>query len=205
MSDASIRVMALLDELEEILSNASKVPFSDKAIVDGDEIASIIEDIRLSMPKDIQQAKWVKDEQDRILNEAKTEYDKVIIAAKKQAEYLVENDVIKREAEKRSDALLSEAENHSRYIKLRSYEYIDKMLYDMQNDIAKVATEYIQPMNDYFTDMLNNINGKVNNNRQEMKSMAERIQNAGNEEVAAHRNAPGYAEAYEEVVADDQQ
>lgn len=205
MSDASIRVMALLDELEEILSNASKVPFSDKAIVDGDEIASIIEDIRLSMPKDIQQAKWVKDEQDRILNEAKTEYDKVIIAAKKQAEYLVENDVIKREAEKRSDALLSEAENHSRYIKLRSYEYIDKMLYDMQNDIAKVATEYIQPMNDYFTDMLNNINGKVNNNRQEMKSMAERIQNAGNEEVAAHRNAPGYAEAYEEVVADDEQ
>ena len=176
MSDASIRVMTLLDDLEEILANASKVPFSEKAIVDGDEIRSIVDDIRLSMPKDIQQAKWVNDEQYRILNEARGEYDKVIIAAKKQAEYLVENDIIKKEAEKRADALISEAENHSRYIKLRSYEYVDKLLFDMQNDIAKVATEYIQPMNDYFTDMLGEMNGRVNGNRQEMKALAERIQ-----------------------------
>lgn len=176
MSDASIRVMTLLDDLEEILANASKVPFSEKAIVDSDEIRSIVDDIRLSMPKDIQQAKWVKDEQDRILNEARGEYDKVIIAAKKQAEYLVENDIIKKEAEKRADALISEAENHSRYIKLRSYEYVDKLLFDMQNDIAKAATEYIQPMNDYFTDVLGEMNGRVNRNRQEMKALAERIQ-----------------------------
>ena len=116
MSDASIRVMTLLDDLEEILANASKVPFSEKAIVDSDEIRSIV------------------------------------------------------------DALISEAENHSRYIKLRSYEYVDKLLFDMQNDIAKVATEYIQPMNDYFTDMLGEMNGRVNGNRQEMKALAERIQ-----------------------------
>jgi hypothetical protein len=73
MSDASIRILQLLDELEELLENASKVPFSDKAIVDSDEVSAIIDDIRTSMPKDIQQAKWVKDEQERILNEAKME------------------------------------------------------------------------------------------------------------------------------------
>ena len=193
MGDASIRVMTLLDDLEEILANASKVPFSEKAIVDSDEIRSIVDDIRLSMPKDIQQAKWVKDEQDRILNEARGEYDKVIIAAKKQAEYLIENDVIKKEAEKRADALISEAENHSRYIKLRSYEYVDKLLFDMQNDIAKVATEYIQPMNDYFTDMLGEMNGRVNGNRQEMKALAERIQGG-----ASYNEGPQAALAEEE-------
>lgn len=176
MSDASIKVMQLLDELEDILETASKVPFSDKAIVDSEEISQIISDIRLSMPKDIQQAQWVKDEQDRIINEAKAEYDKVIVAAKKQAEYLVETDVIKREAEKRAGAVIAEAESHGRYMKLRSYEYIDKMLYDMQNEIAKLATDYIQPMNDYFTEMLNGINTQVNSNRQEMRDMAERIQ-----------------------------
>ena len=176
MSDASIKVMQLLDELEDILETASKVPFSDKAIVDSEEISQIISDIRLSMPKDIQQAQWVKDEQDRIINEAKAEYDKVIVAAKKQAEYLVETDVIKREAEKRAGAVIAEAESHGRYMKLRSYEYIDKMLYDMQNEIAKLATDYIQPMNDHFTEMLNGINTQVNSNRQEMLDMAERIQ-----------------------------
>ena len=31
-------------------------------------------------------------------------------------------------------------------------------------------------MNDYFTDMLGEMNGRVNGNRQEMKALAERIQ-----------------------------
>lgn len=177
MSDASIRVMAYLDELEEIIANASKVPFSEKAIVESHEIQTIIDDMRTAMPHDIQQAKWIKDEQDRILNEARTEYDKIIVAAKKQAEYLVENDMIKKEAEKRAAALISEAENHSRYIKLRSYEYIDKLLYDMQNDIGRLAGEYIQPMNDFFVETINNLNGKVNNNRREMKDLSEKLAN----------------------------
>jgi hypothetical protein len=195
MSDASIRVLALLDELEELIQTSSKVPFSDKTIVNSDDVTSIIDDIRTSLPKDIQQAKWVKDEQDRILGEAKSEYDKVIIAAKKQAEYLVENDVIKKEAEKRAQALMTEAENHSRHMKLRAYEYIDKLLYDMQNDISNVAGDYIQPMNDYFGNMLSNMNAKVNSNRQEMKNMAEQIQ-AGETEKTTYTEA--FEEEYEE-------
>ena len=77
MSDASIKVMQLLDELEDILETASKVPFSDKAIVDSEEISQIISDIRLSMPKDIQQAQWVKDEQDRQGNRCSEEAGRI--------------------------------------------------------------------------------------------------------------------------------
>ena len=196
MSDESIRVMSLLDELEDLVTNASKVPFSDKTIVDGDELKSIIDDIRLSLPKDIQQARWVKDEQERILNEAKSEYDKVIVAAKRQAEYLVENDIVKKEAEKRANALVNEAESHSRYIKLRAYEYIDKMLYDMQNEMAGLANEFIQPMNEKFADIINDVNGKVNGNRQEVKDMTSRLQD-NVENTAADRAAvpaPDYSD-----------
>ena len=196
MSDESIRVMSLLDELEDLVTNASKVPFSDKTIVDGDELKSIIDDIRLSLPKDIQQARWVKDEQERILNEAKSEYDEVIVAAKRQAEYLVENDIVKKEAEKRANALVNEAESHSRYIKLRAYEYIDKMLYDMQNEMAGLANEFIQPMNEKFADIINDVNGKVNGNRQEVKDMASRLQD-NVENTAADRAAvpaPDYSD-----------
>ena len=85
--------------------------------------------------------------------------------------------MIKKEAEKRAAALISEAENHSRYIKLRSYEYIDKLLYDMQNDIGRLAGEYIQPMNDFFIQTINDLNGKVNNNRREMKDLSEKLAN----------------------------
>lgn len=178
MSEETVRVMTLLDELEEVMEASSKVPFSEKGLVDVDTALSIIRDIRLSLPRDLDEAEWIRQEKDRIIEDAKAEYNKVIMSAKDQAEYLVETDSIKKEAEKRANALLSEAENHSRYMKLRAYEYVDKLLYEMQNEIASITAAYLQPMNDQFTDMINGINVKVNGNRQEMRNLAERVQNS---------------------------
>ena len=176
MSEASVRVMSLLDELEELFEESSKMPFSEKGLVDIDTAMSIMKDIRLSLPRDLQEAEWLRQEKDRILEDAKAEYNKIVTSAKDQAEYLVETSAIKKEAEKRANATLAEAENHSRYMKLRAYEYVDKLLFDMQNDIASVGQTYLQPMNDYFNDVLSALNVKVNGNRQEMKNLAERVQ-----------------------------
>ena len=183
MNDDSIKIMSLLDELEELINSSGRMPFSEKGIIDLDVAQKIIEDMRINLPRDIQQAKWLGQEKDRIISDAKREYNRMINEAKDQVEYLVNNNSIYKDAQKRADALIKEAENHANYMKYRSYEYIDQLLYDMQNDIAGVSTEFIQPMNDYFNDMLSNINSRVNQNRQEMKTLAERVQ-LGDADVA---------------------
>ncbi len=175
MSDDSIRVMTLLDEMEELISSSKKSFMSQNVVIDGEMAQKIIEDIRMNLPRDIQQANWVSREKDRIINDAKSEYNKVILSAKNQAEYLVDTNMIKKEAQKRADAILTEAEAHANYIKLRTYEYIDKLLFDMQNDVKSVGTSYIEPMNDYFEDMLGNINVKIGHNRAEMSNLAARV------------------------------
>lgn len=176
MNDDSIKIMSLLDELEELIASSGKMPFSEKGIIDLDVAQKIIEDMRENLPRDIKQAKWLNQEKDRIINDAKREYNRMINEAKDQVEYLVNNNSIYKDAQKRADAVLKEAESHANYMKYRSYEYIDQLLYDMQTDIASVGTSYIQPMTDYFAEMLNNINARVNQNRQEMKTLAERVQ-----------------------------
>lgn len=176
MSDDSIKIMSLLDELEELIASSGKMPFSEKGIIDLDVAQKIIEDMKLNLPRDIQQAKWLSQEKDRIINDAKREYNRMINEAKDQVEYLVNSNSIYKDAQKRADAILKEAESHANYMKYRSYEYIDQLLYDMQTDIASVGNQYIQPMTDYFAEMLNNINSRVNQNRQEMKTLAERVQ-----------------------------
>ena len=175
MNEETVKITSLLEELEELFLTSSKMPFSEKGIIDLEYAQKIIEDIKANLPRDIQEAQWIKQEKDRIINEAKSEYNKVIISAKDQAEYLINSDSVMKEAQKRADSILAEAEAHSNYIKLRTYEYIDKLLFDMQSDIAGVHDTYLQPMNDYFTDMIGNINYKVNQNRQEMKSLAEKV------------------------------
>lgn len=175
MSDGTIKVMSFLDELEDLISTSSKMPFTEKGFVDMEMAEKIIEDIRVNLPKDVKEAEWIIKEKDRIISDAKNEYNKVIISAKDQAEYLVDTDFVKKEAEKRAEAIIAEANSHANHIKMRTYEYIDKLLYDMQNDIAGITSSYLQPMSDYVTDMIGEINSKVNNNRQEMKTLASRI------------------------------
>ena len=176
MNDDSIKVISLLEELEDLITSSSKMPFSEKGIIDLDVAQKIIEDIRANLPRDIQQARWLDQERDRIISDAKKEYNRMINEAKDQVEYLVNNNNIYKDAQKRADAILKEAENHANYMKYRSYEYIDQLLYDMQTDIASVGSSYIDPMTDYFNQMLASINAKVNQNRQEMKTLAERVQ-----------------------------
>ena len=176
MNDDSIKLISLLEELEDLITSSGKMPFSEKGIIDLDVAQKIIEDIRANLPRDIQQARWLDQERDRIISDAKKEYNRMINEAKDQVEYLVNNNNIYKDAQKRADAILKEAENHANYMKYRSYEYIDQLLYDMQTDIASVGSSYIDPMTDYFNQMLASINAKVNQNRQEMKTLAERVQ-----------------------------
>ncbi len=193
MNDDSIKLLSLLEELEDLITSSSKMPFSEKGIIDLDVAEKIIEDIRANLPRDIQQARWLDQERDRIINDAKKEYNRMINEAREQVEYLVNNNNIYKDAQKRADALLKEAENHANYMKYRSYEYIDQLLYEMQTDIAGVGQSYIEPMTEYFNQMLSGINAKVNQNRQEMKTLAERVQ-LGEDPLA---NVPSYSETEE--------
>ena len=55
-----MEIFTLLDELEEYLEGARAVPFTNKAIVDKEDILDIIKEIRLKLPDELKQAKCIK-------------------------------------------------------------------------------------------------------------------------------------------------
>ena len=61
-----MNIISLLDILEDELEKGASVPFASKAFIDREKCLDIIKDIRLSLPEEIKQAEWVK-EQQRIL------------------------------------------------------------------------------------------------------------------------------------------
>ena len=65
-----MEIFTLLETLEEMLESGKTIPFSNKGIVDKEEMLEIIKEIRLKLPEELKQAKWVKEERQRILVEA---------------------------------------------------------------------------------------------------------------------------------------
>ena len=95
MREDNIKILSLLDELEDVITGSSRMPFVEKGIVDIDEATQIINDIKMTLPKDFKDAQWIIQEKDRIEEEAKAEYNRIIESAKAQAQYMIENDIIK--------------------------------------------------------------------------------------------------------------
>ena len=172
-----MNVLELLGELEDIIKTASGVPLSNKVMVDGNEVLDIIDDIKRSLPDDVRQARWLKGEQDRILSEAKEEYKKLIYEAKKQADFLVDNNDIMLKAKKHADAINAAADDYAKTIKMRTYDYLDRILYDMQGRMEEMNQRYFLEMYNQLANTFEEVNGVLEKNRDEIRSMAYRTQN----------------------------
>ena len=66
-----MEIFTLLETLEEIIENSKKMPFTNKVMIEQEDLLDIIKEIRLKLPEDLKQAKWVSEERDRIKSEAK--------------------------------------------------------------------------------------------------------------------------------------
>ena len=58
----TMKVLELLEELEDIVDEATGLPLTGKIMLDAEEIFQIVREIRLALPDDVQQAKWIRDE-----------------------------------------------------------------------------------------------------------------------------------------------
>ena len=73
-----MEIFTLLETLEDILENSKNLPLVNKAMVDKDEMLEIIKEIRIKLPDELKQAKWIKEERQRILVEAQKEADGIV-------------------------------------------------------------------------------------------------------------------------------
>lgn len=171
-------VLELLDELEEIIDTAPKLPLTGKIMVDANEILDLAKDIRLSLPDDVQQAKWVQEEKDRILSDAKKEYEKIIIEAKKQADTMVEKDIITERAVDVSGEIYRRADEYSKQMSLRTYTYMDDVICSFRDKIDEVNTKYVAAMYENLNSYFNEMTEKIDHDLDELRRMTEEAKNS---------------------------
>ncbi|HML38125.1 MAG TPA: ATPase [Bacillota bacterium] len=176
-----MKVLELLDEIEEIVDTSSGFPLTGKILVDAEEILEIVKEIRVELPDEIQQAQWIKDERQRILEEAKREYESILKDAKVQAEALIENDDITVKAKMRADEIIRVAEANVKALKLSTFDYIDSILYNFQDKMDQLNSVYFHDMFGNLQSTFEKINVTIADNRNEIKDMVYRAQMEGNE------------------------
>lgn len=171
-----MRVLELLEEIEEIVDTAAGFPLTGKIMVDSQELLEIVREIRAELPDEIQQAQWIKNERERIIAEAKTQYEAVIDDAQKQADALVENNDITVKAKMRADELMQVTESTAKQLKIGTYDYLDSILYNFQGKMEHLSSIYFGEMFTSIEKAFDDINSALAANREELKDMSYRAQ-----------------------------
>ena len=123
-----MEIFTLLETLEDLLENSKGVPFSSKCIVDKEEALEIIKEIILKLPDELKQAKWVKEERQRILVEAQNEADEIIKEAENRIISMIDEHEITRKAYEKKVEIIETANEMSREISKGTKEYADSVL-----------------------------------------------------------------------------
>ncbi len=119
----------ILDMMDDMLDNASSVPFSvKKSIIDCDQMRDYINEIRLNLPQEIKQAKLIVRDRQSIINDANKEADSIVRRAEDRAKVIVSNDEITKAAKARAVEMVNQAQAKSKEIKNAANKYIDDVL-----------------------------------------------------------------------------
>lgn len=131
--DMEMDIMEIIDMMQEAIEKASTVPLTGKVMIDKEELLDYIQEIRLVYPDELKEAKWVKEERQRILSEAENRAESIRKSAEEtQVQLIDEHEITKRAYEKAND-LVNAATSEAMDIKTDTDQYVDDILNDVEH------------------------------------------------------------------------
>jgi vacuolar-type H+-ATPase subunit H len=130
-----MEIMEIIDMMEETVDKAPVVPLSGKILIDKEDILDYIQEMRLVFPDELKEAKWVKNERQRILSEAETKSEEMLKNAEDKMVQMVDENEITRQAYEQAAVVENETRNNIAQMKSDFNQYVNDMLNELENHL----------------------------------------------------------------------
>ncbi len=135
-------VKDILDELENLVVDAKHLIFTNKSIVEENDIIRLVEDLRTALPAELSDAQRVVEERDAIISAAKDEAARIVEQAKSYAANYVDNDSLVAQTQEKAQSIMTQTRNQEK-------EILEKAIADA-NQLHNDADRYASQMFDYI-------------------------------------------------------
>ena len=203
----------IFDDLYNLISEANRIPLTDKIIVEESDLSAILDDLKEAIPKEVKRASEVLTESQKIMSSAKEdaaatvekanlEAEHIITAAKEEADRLVRQEEIVRQAEMLSKDIKSSAQRYEDEVKQGADQYADQV----KTDSLQYADDMLGYLGNSLQSALRAIEENRNSVNEERKGLAELIASRV-QHVAAQPEAipaPAATEEAEEAPAEEE-
>ncbi len=135
-----IDISYLIDRLETLMNKSKRIPLTSGVIVSKDECLEIIDQMRITIPQQIEEARHIKEERERVLALAEEEAKRLLDQAQEEADQVLNERGLVREAQERSASIVDEAHRQAEETMRGADEYAINILGRLEDQLIAVQT-----------------------------------------------------------------
>jgi vacuolar-type H+-ATPase subunit H len=129
-----------IDRLEYLIAHSRQIPLTRTVVVDQEEALTGIDDLRLSLPDEVKQARWTLQEQQRLLSEAQAEAARIVNKASERAQAMIGQQELSRRAEKQAEAILREAQSKADETRRAADRYAWEVMQSLEGHLMRTIS-----------------------------------------------------------------
>lgn len=139
-------IMQIVDELEANVMRGRRVPGMSTWGVDGQRLLDLIDELRVTIPAELEQSRRIVLQRQQIIVEAQDEARRIVDTARERSEYMVSEVGLMAEARQISEERLRRTEETNRQARDRVDEYGLQVIGDLERVMRHNLAEVDQLM-----------------------------------------------------------
>ena len=130
-------IQHLIQRLEDVIEEGRHMPFSRYTLVDEVRALELIDQLRISVPEEVEKARRILLRREDILNEAHHEGERVVGRARERGTEIVEREVTVQVAQNRANQILEEARREAAQLRADADAYVVQVLGRLEQGLAR--------------------------------------------------------------------
>lgn len=159
-----MEILAMLDKLESLVTTSGRIPATRKAVVDADKLLDLVDQIRLAVPKGIQDAEEILMKRESLVNHAVQEARRIKSEAEHESRAKVDDNMVVKEAGRKAEEVMAEARRKADLMLQDSQRKAHQITHDAQqfadsrvNEASHYAQEVLLKLEQQLSSLLNSI------------------------------------------------
>lgn len=130
-------IQHLVDRLEDLIDEGKHMPFSRFTMIDEERALEIIDQMRISVPEEIEKANRIMMSRDRVLAQANEEAARLLQQARSKGEEMLDQDVNVQAAQNRAANVIEQAHQEAERIRREADDYVLHVLSQLEQSLTK--------------------------------------------------------------------
>ena len=185
-NNINVALEKLFEEFYNMIAGARNVPFTEKIMLDEDDLVNLIEDLNNAIPREIKSATQVLEEQKNIVNKAYADADRIVQQAKNEAERILGVAQAEADAKIQQEEVVKQANAVAEEIKANALRYQEDTKLAADEYALRVKQESLQYADDMLAFLGDNLQSALDGLAGNRQNISKEMANvAGGNHVAA--------------------